>query len=131
MIFRLTGQMPSGKNQVGITRTGRRYPNKRFTLWREQALAQLDAPRYDYRQQGVCWPLETPIRLHCEYTPGDARTRDVPGILDALCHLIVKAGLLKDDGLVWDVEWNRKPIDRDKPGLIFMFEYKLRERMAP
>jgi hypothetical protein len=39
--FTLTGQIPSGKNAVVVTRTGMRFPAKRFKLWREDALKQL------------------------------------------------------------------------------------------
>jgi len=114
MTFRLSGQIPSGKNAVVVTRTGLRFPAKRFKVWREQALAQLS-------EQGA-WqqePIDQTVSLECEYTPGDRRTRDVPGMLDALLHVIVKAGLLVDDGLVWAVTWKRNEMDRQKPGLRF------------
>ena len=119
MTFVLNGQMPSGKNAVRITRTGHRYPDKRFVAWREDALDQLRKPVARYAQEGACLPLQSTIALECEYTPGDRRTRDVPGMLDALLHLIVKAGLLTDDGLVWAVTWRRMEMDRKQPGLRF------------
>jgi hypothetical protein len=44
----LYGQLPSGKNAIKITRTGKRYPDQRFVLWRANAMAQLPlaVPRY-------------------------------------------------------------------------------------
>ena len=114
MTFRLSGQIPSGKNAVVVTRTGMRFPAKRFKLWREQALAQLSK-----QGAGQQEPIGQTVSLECEYTPGDRRTRDVPGMLDALLHVIVKAGLLVDDGLVWAVTWRRNEMDRENPGLKF------------
>jgi Holliday junction resolvase RusA-like endonuclease len=114
MTFTLAGQIPSGKNAVIVTRSGMRFPAKRFKAWREQALEQL-APQLPANVK----PIGTTVTLECEYTPGDRRTRDVPGMLDALLHVIVKAGLLVDDGLVWAVTWKRNEMDRQKPGLRF------------
>lgn len=115
MTFSIVGQIPSGKNAVIVTRSGMRFPSKRFKAWRDEVLPQLTI------QRGECtlFPLQTPISLECEYTPGDRRTRDVSGMLDALFHVIVKAGLLVDDGLVWAVTWRRNEMDRQKPGLRF------------
>lgn len=119
MTFTLSGQLPSGKNAVVVTRTGMRFPAKRFKLWREQALTELSPQVSTYARKGACLPLESTITLECEYTPGDRRTRDVPGMLDALLHLIVKAGLLVDDGLVWGITWRRMEMDRQRPGVTF------------
>lgn len=119
MTFRLSGQIPSGKNAVVVTRTGLRFPAKRFKLWREEVMKQLSPQVSAYAQEVACLPLESTITLECEYTPGDARVRDVDGMLGALLHVIVKAGLLVDDGLVWAVTWKRNEMDRQKPGLRF------------
>lgn len=115
MTFSITGQMKSGKNRVLITRKGRRYAPKSFAEWRDRVVPELTI------QRGTCalFPVSEPITLECEYTPGDARTRDVDGMLGALLHVIVKAGLLTDDGLVWGVTWRRLEMDRKKPGLTF------------
>ena len=117
--FQLFGQMPSGKNQVKITRTGHRYPDKRFVAWRKDALLQLQKPCEQYRQEGVYLPLGSTISLKCIYTPGDRRVRDVPGILDALCHLLMQANIVEDDGLIRNVEWIERVMDRKHPALQF------------
>lgn len=122
MTFTLHGQMPSGKNQMHITRTGHRYPNARFVTWREDAMQQLHRQSQEHAQEGLCLPLSSTISLFVTYTPGDARTRDVSGMLDALFHVIVKAGLLADDGLVWGVTWRREAMDRQNPKLVFTME---------
>ena len=122
MTFRLDLQLKSGKNRVLTTRTGHRYPPKEFTAWRTACLAQLAGQRAHYRRHGTCWPLVDPIRLRCEYTPGDKRLRDVDGMLGAVLHVLVKAGLLVDDGQVYEVEWRRKAVNREQPGLLFHLE---------
>lgn len=114
MTFTLYGQLPSGKNAVIVTRTGHRFPAKRFKLWREDALIQLRT-----QMCGQCFPLREQVALNCLYTPGDKRIRDVPGMLDALCHLIVKAGLLMDDGQVRRVTWIENVMDRERAGVQF------------
>lgn len=119
MTFVIAGQLTSGKNSVVVTRSGMRFPSKRFKTWREEVIMQLSPQVATYAQEGACLPLESTISLECEYTPGDRRTRDVPGMLDALLHVIVKAGLLVDDGLVWAVTWRRMDMDRNQPGLKF------------
>lgn len=115
MTFSITGQMTSGKNSIVVTRSGLRFPSKRFKAWRDAVVPELEI------QRGKCtlFPVSTPVSLECEYTPGDRRTRDVPGMLDALLHVIVKAGLLVDDGLVWAVTWRRAEMNRERPGLRF------------
>jgi hypothetical protein len=115
----LKGQCPSGKNQVQLLfRKGKvvKYPNKTFANWRQQACYQI---------HGECFQapnISRPVRLTCDYTPGDLRTRDVSGQLDAIFHLLVYAKVLKDDGLVHDVRWTRLPMDRKKPGMVLTME---------
>jgi Holliday junction resolvase RusA-like endonuclease len=111
MTFKLMGQLPSGKNRIIVTRTGHRFPDpkSRFPKWRDDVMKQLGEQVFDH------WPLTYKCRLIVDYTPGDLRTRDVPGMLDALCHVLAKAGIVKDDGLIRDVEWHEFPIDREHP----------------
>ena len=55
------------------------------------------------------------IALIVDYTPGDLRTRDVAGMLDAICHLLERSGLIEHDGLIRDCTWHEFPMDRTKP----------------
>lgn len=105
-VFVLHGQLPSGKNAIKITRTGHRYPDQRFVLWRANAMAQLPlaVPRFT-----------GPVRLIVDYVPGDVRRRDLPGMLDALLHLFEKAKLVKDDAQVVACTWTPFPLDRKNP----------------
>jgi Holliday junction resolvase RusA-like endonuclease len=108
--FTLTGPMQSGKNRVLITRTGHRYPPERFKVWRDTHVAAI-------RRQcdGFPQPIRHRIALIVDYTPGDLRTRDVAGMLDAICHLLERSGLIEHDGLIRDCTWHEFPMDRTKP----------------
>ncbi|MDH5738704.1 MAG: hypothetical protein OEY77_00095 [Nitrospira sp.] len=104
-IFTLRMQIPSGKNAVQITRNGHRYPNKRFKKWRDEAMSQV----------GNTPVFKGPVSMTVDYTPGDNIRRDVPGLLDALCHLIEKIGTVEDDAQVKCVQWTTYPIDARRP----------------
>jgi len=108
--FFLKGQMPSGKNSVIVTRTGHRFPAKRFVDWREDAMAQLKHQRIDSTA-----PFEGPCTVEVGYARGDLRRRDVPGMIDALCHLLEKYGIVKDDSQL--IEWHWLPAEFDDPGI--------------
>lgn len=115
MQLTLTGQLVSGKNQVQLLwRNGKmiKYPNKAFKDWRAAAALQIRAQRASGET------ITKPVRLEVNYWPGDLRTRDISGQLDALFHLLVYANVLKDDGLVHDVVWTRKWLDRKGPKVL-------------
>ena len=104
--FVLQMQIPSGKNAVQITRTGKRYPCKRFKAWRDEAIGQLSYPVTEFRG---------PVSMIVDYVPGDNIRRDVPGLLDALCHLIERVGLVQDDAQVKTVRWETFPVQPNRP----------------
>jgi Holliday junction resolvase RusA-like endonuclease len=104
LIIRLSQQIPSGKNHVRITRTGRRYPTARFAQWRASAYSQVRAQlirQPAWRE----WPRQAPMALTVYYRPRDRRRRDVPGMLDALLHLLERAEVIQDDAQVKTVSW--------------------------
>lgn len=115
----LTGQLPSGKNQVQLLwRNGkvRKYPNNTFKNWRANASLEI---------HGQCFRapnISVPVRLSVEYWPGDRLTRDVSGQLDALFSLLVYVEVLKNDGLIWDVVWKRKDLNRKFPKVVMQLE---------
>lgn len=106
LIFVLKGQMKSGKNRVLITRTGHRYSPKEFQQWRADMLEQIGLVEY---------ALTGPVSLIADYVPGDLIKRDVDGMLSALFHVIVKAGILLDDAQVKNVQWYQWPLNREQP----------------
>ncbi len=106
LTFFLACQLPSGKNQVKITRTGRRYPDKNFVHWRAKALAAIG---------GVPAPFPGPVQMIVHYVPGDRIRRDLPGLLDALCHLLERAGIVRDDAQVKSLVWQEYPVEPKHP----------------
>lgn len=115
----LTGQLVSGKNQVQLLfRNGKvmKYPNKVFKNWRNKAAKEIG-------EQFMGAPnIEQPIRLTCNYWPGDRRTRDVSGQLDAIFHVLVHTQVIKDDGLIYDVVWKRQEMNRKFPKVVMELE---------
>lgn len=105
--FALTAQLPSGKNQVGISTRGgriRRFPNTRFTDWRRQAAKEMLT-----QVKATEKPLTGPLMMVVHYYPSDARVRDVPGMSDALLHLFEYSGLIKNDGQIQSLCWYTHP----------------------
>ena len=110
MTLVLMGQLPSGKGQIRKVFRGERlihYPQARFSKWRADASKQL----LGQFQETIGWRCS----MEAHYTPGDLKTRDVSGLLDALFHLFGYAGVIKDDGLIRDIVWREHPLDRKSP----------------
>ena len=105
--FTLYGQLPGGKNAVNTTRTGHRYPNKRFESWRDDAIGQLPSPLPRF--------LMFPVKLIVDYVPGDARRRDLDAMLGALGHLLERAKVIHDDCQIVACTWTPFPMDRQHP----------------
>lgn len=94
--LRLTGQVRGGKNAMGITRTGRHYARTPFKIWRDAAVSGIQ------RQLPTGWiPIAGPVSVRLDYVAGDQRRRDMPAILDAIWHVLEKAGVVTDDTLLW------------------------------
>lgn len=106
----LTGKMKSGKNSVVVTRSGQRFPSKPFVEWRASMLSQIKA-------QFQAEPIAVPCAVQVRYTPGDRIRRDVPGIMDAICHVLERSGVVADDYFCQDWGWVSLPMDRKEPGL--------------
>lgn len=145
----LVGQHPSGKNQIGISAVAagkiHRYPQARFEAWRATAYAQLD------RQRGAWEKLRTPGHVVVRYTKGDLITRDVPGMEDALCHVLAwcpvhfnrskemkrecrdrcRLPFVLDDGLLDWFEWKPRPLDREHPRLELTVRPYAPEELTP
>lgn len=118
--FALQGILPSGKNAVKNTRSGHRYPSKRFVDWRTQALTELQ------RQcDGIPQPVRYRMKMSVAYVPGDKRVRDVAGMTDALCHLLERSGLIENDGLIRDITWEELPLDRKNARAVIVLEEKV------
>lgn len=109
--FTLLGQLVGGKNHIGITRTGRRYPRKPFAAWRDEAERQLR------NQLKGCplpaFPRDMRVALAVRYWPGDRRRRDATALLDALFHLLERCRVVEDDAQVKRVDWQEWARERD------------------
>ena len=118
----LEGQLPSGKNQVGIQREEqliplvaapvRHHPNARFERWRRDAECQLLSQLTAWR---ASLPLVVPMLMYVWYWPGDRRIRDRSGMTDALFHLFEHAGIIANDRLIEDPLWRTMPLDTKRP----------------
>jgi len=111
LIFRLTGQCLSGKNHMQIGRNGKHYPLPRWAAWRDE---QVIAMRHSASRQVVSGhrlPLTGYLKATVSLTHADKHKRDVPGLLDALCHVLERAGVVTDDSQIvqWDVSTNLPP----------------------
>jgi Holliday junction resolvase RusA-like endonuclease len=104
--LRLIEQIPSGKNSVLILRNGQRAPRKRFREWRDAAWRELLVQLGEHRR---ALPLTEPVHLEVSYAARDRRRRDVPGMLDALLHLLERAEVIQDDAQVTGVSWVPAP----------------------
>lgn len=114
--FTLTGQVSGGKNNVGVTRTGKRFPNKSFVRWRTSAIAQVWI--YLGGQMGMppyLFAKPRRVTMTVRYHPGDLIRRDAPALIDALCHLLERTGLVEDDAQIKTVNWQEMELDRDRP----------------
>ena len=67
-------------------------------------------------------PIVGPVALSVEYTPGDKIRRDVPGMLDAICHILERSGLVLDDAQVKMVKWMTRPVSPKKAHCIITLE---------
>lgn len=123
----LHGQLPSGKNQVGIQyeppvvplapATVRHHPNARFERWRRDAERQLLMQIGLWR---TALPIAVPMLMYLWYWPGDRRTRDRSGMLDALFHLLEHAGIIANDRLIEDPLWRTMPWDKKHPRAVIV-----------
>jgi len=101
--------MVSGKNSVKTTRTGQRYPTKRFDIWRGEVITQME------NQCPVSSLANRFLTLRCEirYWPNDKRTRDVPGMEDALYHCLERAGIIANDGQIKHTSFTTEALQDD------------------
>ncbi len=94
----IPGQLKSGKNNMGITRSGHHYPLKAWAAWRDQVV------KFIFSQYSGD-TIAVPCKISIHYWAGDKRRRDVPGMEDALWHCLEKALIVTDDKLFTEVHW--------------------------
>ena len=115
VVLRLKGQVRGGKNNMGRTKTGKSYPKKLFADWRAEAIRQIRA------QLPSGWtPIAVPVNVRIDYVAEDRRRRDFPAICDALWHALERAGVVKDDTLLWPAHSSRS-YDKAATGVTITF----------
>ena len=115
--FKIHGPIKGGKNHINITRTGHRYPNHKWAMWRNMIVYDLKGFMPDGFQI-----FDKPITMKVVYTPADLKRRDLPAILDSIFHVMEKANLVTDDFLVKDLIWESRPKDKENAGASIFLE---------
>lgn len=91
MIFQIPYDTPSKKNsRVTDTRTGRTFPNKRFTEWHKAAALWL---KTHYR----CDRIEGPVNVMLSFVHPTKRRKDADNGTSSIFDLLVDVGILADD----------------------------------
>ena len=116
MILKFTGQIRGGKNNMIVTRTGRRFPKPEWAEWRDSAVNEIKA-----QLPKLFRPIDVPTAIRMDYLAGDKRRRDMPAIIDAIFHVLEKAGVVKDDTLLWVTESTRG-YSKEAPSATITFE---------
>lgn len=116
--LKIVGQIKGGKNNIGITRDGKRYPKADWANWRDEAVEGI---RRQWAEIGAA-TIDQPVNIRLEYTAADHRRRDMPAILDSIFHVLEKSGVVADDTLLWVSESTRN-YDREHPRAIIYLNY--------
>lgn len=97
MIFTLPFDTPSKKNsRVTDTRTGRSFPNKKFTEWHKKAVAYL---RLNFIKDMK--PFDGPVQVDMTFTHGTLKRCDSDNKVSSILDLIVDVGFIPDDN--WQI----------------------------
>jgi Holliday junction resolvase RusA-like endonuclease len=119
--FTILGQVHCGKNNIGITKKGHRYPNKAFAEWAKDAIDQV-------KIQSAAYPRNTltiPLKIDIDYYPADRRIRDIPAIFDAVFHALEKAGVVENDAQFKQVgHYLEHEVDRESPRVVVRIKPK-------
>lgn len=110
--FTFYGKMKSGKNGIKIHPvTGVHYPTPQFKVWRANIIRQINAQHAAV----PIFPKRTPLQITIRYWPGDLIVRDATGVMDALWHVFEHMKMVKNDGLIQQVDYQQMPLDRVNP----------------
>lgn len=112
MILHIPLETPSKKNsRVVDRRTGRTFPNKRYTEWHKAAAL--------YVRQQHAHPIdEGPFVIYMEFTHGDKIRRDSDNGVSSILDLLVDCGILPDDNWMVVSKINVSNLyDKGNPGV--------------
>jgi Holliday junction resolvase RusA-like endonuclease len=105
----LFGQVRGGKNNMIVTRTGLHFPKPEWAKWRDAKVDEIK-----HQLPAGFKPYTVPVNMKFHYVAGDKRRRDMPAILDSIFHVLERAGVVKDDSLIWVTE-SERGYDPKKP----------------
>ena len=114
--FTILGQVKSDKNHMQITRSGRHYPLPAFAKWRDDVIRQIDHINV--------LTFDKPCSIQFSYWKGNLIKRDVPGMIDAIFHVLEKAKFITDDSLFVNVHWLDMGLDKKNPRLKIIMNYE-------
>lgn len=99
--FVIHGETPSKKNSRINTKSGRSFPNKRYTEWHKNAMNELFAEVFNLRNEEKA---KLPIK-QCEikltFIHGDLRKRDSDNGTSSIFDTLKDSGIITDDN--WQV----------------------------
>lgn len=134
MILELRGQIRGGKNNQGIQagtnkKTGkkfvRKFPNKSFSEWAEEAKRQINEQLKPIRPAGASAEhvfFDSFCKIHIQYWPMDRKRRDSPAILDAIYHVLEKTCVVADDSLFIEEYLEPMGLSKDDPKAVIIIE---------
>jgi len=111
IIYTIKGQVRGGKNSMVVTRTGKHYPRRPFTQYRDAAYWQI----LEQRIPGTPRIEDNRWLWTFDYTPADRRRHDAPAILDAVFHVLEKALVVSDDSFIKKIIFVEHEPDRENP----------------
>ncbi len=95
MTITLNGETPSKKNSRINTRSGRSFPNKRYTKWHDMIVSELSF--LIARKQIEKIPEGRQVILTVTFCHGDFKRRDSDNQLSSVLDTLVDAEILPDD----------------------------------
>lgn len=96
LVLAITGQIVGGKNNICITKSGKRFPKASWAKWRDAKVREVSD------QLPAGWQsIKEPVAIRLDYVAGDRRRRDQPAIIDAIFHVLEKSGFCADDTFLW------------------------------
>jgi Holliday junction resolvase RusA-like endonuclease len=113
VVITIKGQVRGGKNHIIITKTGHRFPNKKFAEWAVGTIWQIRSQRGGYPM------ISSPeYDWKFDYTPENNQRRDITAVLDAVFHCLEKAGVVSDDRWIQNITFRQNPANKENAGIV-------------
>lgn len=112
MKYTILGEVIPKKNSRINTRSGRSFPNPKYTEWEHSAILQVKKQNREYS------PINKyPIEIHIELYYGSARQKDIDNSVSSVTDMLVKSGILTDDNykFINKIIVEFKGIDKNNP----------------